>query len=369
MERDAFDHIRRYGLAVVLVLVPLLARPHIEALIGFPTPIIVFVPSVLLSLFLCGLWPGMLATALSVVVEVYLMLSTDGRISTGEGIRLGAFVISCLIASRLLAGREDRISVEHDSLAHAMANAVQGISMIDNGSRFTWANNAAAALLGRQQDRLQGVPLMELVAVEDHPRVLRAIAESNRKGRAETEVRMLWHSTAPVDMNLILVRHTAATGSPDGHYLFIRDVGRRKKEEEQLRESEQRFRLAFLHSETGMGIANLEGYWIEANPVLCQLVGYTAQELTTRRFDAITHPDDVAEDVELTRKLYYGEIDHYHLHKRYIHKNGHAVPVSLMKMIVRDANNRPLHYLTQVQPITPEHAHAVFPVVSSQSAA
>src|ERR687896_1108417 len=75
-----------------------------------------------------------------------------------------------------------------------------------------------------------------------------------------------------------------------------------------LRASEERFRNAVHHSAIGMALTTPDGRWIDVNPALCRLVGYTREELLERSFRDITHIDDVAGDVETQRRILAGEI-------------------------------------------------------------
>ena len=119
-----------------------------------------------------------------------------------------------------------------------------------------------------------------------------------------------------------------------------------------LRESEERFRNAFDHASVGMAIVALDGRWIRVNANLCDLVGYSEQELLATDFQSVTHPDDLAADEASVRKLVSGEIRFYHLVKRYFHKHGHVVWAMLSVSLVRDEQERPLYFVSQVQDIT-----------------
>jgi len=130
----------------------------------------------------------------------------------------------------------------------------------------------------------------------------------------------------------------------------IEDIVRERSAK--LRESEERFRGAFEHAAIGKALVAPDGRWLRVNPSLCGLVGYSAAEMLSRSFQEITHPDDLQIDLDHLRRLEVGEIDAYHLEKRYVHKDGRAVPVLLSVSAVRDAAGVPLNYVAQVQDIT-----------------
>src|SRR6266404_474591 len=82
------------------------------------------------------------------------------------------------------------------------------------------------------------------------------------------------------------------------------------------------------------------------------MVCYSAEELLRKTFQDITHPEDLATDLEYVRKLLAGEIRTYQMEKRYFHKLGHVVWVLLSVTLVRDKESRPVHFISQIQDIT-----------------
>ncbi|MEJ1963103.1 MAG: PAS domain S-box protein [Gammaproteobacteria bacterium] len=133
---------------------------------------------------------------------------------------------------------------------------------------------------------------------------------------------------------------------------LVRDVTERSRAARRLRESEERFRGAFEHSAIGIAIVSLQGRWLQGNPASCRILGYTEAELQSKCFQELTHPDDLAANLHDFERAMRGEIDHYELEKRYIHKNGRTVPALLTVSIVRDERGRPLYFVSQLQDLT-----------------
>lgn len=126
----------------------------------------------------------------------------------------------------------------------------------------------------------------------------------------------------------------------------------RKQIEIALRTSEEQFRHAFEDASIGMAIISLEGHWIKVNPALCQIVGYSSEELSTLTFEDVTYPEDLEEDVNNRRKLLAGTMSTYQREKRYIHKQGNIVWILLNGSVVQDEQGNPLHIIAQIQDIT-----------------
>jgi PAS domain S-box-containing protein len=124
-----------------------------------------------------------------------------------------------------------------------------------------------------------------------------------------------------------------------------------------LRESEERFSSAFEYAPIGMALVSLEGRWLKVNPALCKVVGYSEDELLTRTFQNITHPEDLEADLSYVRRIIAGEIHSYQLEKRYIHSSGRPITVQLSVSLVRDSQRQPRYFISQMQDIT-EHKRA-----------
>ncbi|CAK0763705.1 hypothetical protein CCP4SC76_3990004 [Gammaproteobacteria bacterium] len=143
-----------------------------------------------------------------------------------------------------------------------------------------------------------------------------------------------------------------AEGEIIGCVLVLTDVSAMRRAQEELRESEGRFRVTFDAAAHGIALVSIEGHWLKVNPALCQMVGYEEQELLAIDFQTITHPDDLEPDLRYVHHLLAGEIPNYQIEKRYIHKNGSIVWIHLSVSLVRDGTGSPLHFVSQIQDIS-----------------
>ena len=133
---------------------------------------------------------------------------------------------------------------------------------------------------------------------------------------------------------------------------IVTDITERKRVEDTLRESEERFSGAFEHAPIGVALVSPDGRWLKVNRALCDLVGYSEAELLTRTFQDITHPEDLEVDLENVRRMIAGEIRSYQMEKRYVHARGHLVTVLLNVSLVRDGQGQPRYFISQIQDIT-----------------
>jgi PAS domain S-box-containing protein len=144
------------------------------------------------------------------------------------------------------------------------------------------------------------------------------------------------------------------------------DIDRQKKAQQELQISEERFRGAFEYSAIGMALISPEGKWLKVNKKICQMLGYTSEELFELTFQDITHPDDLESDLTLLQQLVSKEIENYQMEKRYFHKNGEVIWALLSVSVVRNEDGEPLHFVSQVEDIT-QRKHAENEVVKSEA--
>src|SRR3954451_905039 len=126
----------------------------------------------------------------------------------------------------------------------------------------------------------------------------------------------------------------------------------RRRTEDALRESEQRFRGTFENAGIGIADCDVEGRFLRVNQKLCEIVGYTREELLQKTWQDITHPDDLAASLEQFLPLLQGERPGYSLEKRYVRKDGSPVWIDLAVSLRRDAAGTPAYVIAILQDIS-----------------
>jgi diguanylate cyclase (GGDEF)-like protein/PAS domain S-box-containing protein len=135
-------------------------------------------------------------------------------------------------------------------------------------------------------------------------------------------------------------------------YVVARDITERVEAESALDLTHRQIRLMIEHSPIGMALVDLDGRFLSANAILCQITGYTEDELADRSFQDITHPDDLDADLILVQQLLDGEIPAYQLEKRYFDSRGRVLWVQLSASLLRDADDAPLYFIAQIEDIS-----------------
>ncbi|MFO7837866.1 MAG: EAL domain-containing protein [Desulfosalsimonadaceae bacterium] len=130
------------------------------------------------------------------------------------------------------------------------------------------------------------------------------------------------------------------------------DITQHKNSEEELRVSEQRFRSIFEEGPFGMGLVNPEDIIITANKMLCDLLGYTQQELVGKRIADITHEEDKEKSRGLSRQLFADHSPVVRFEKRYVRKDGGIVWVNITASAIHDKEGDILYALMIIESLT-----------------
>ncbi|MCH9052831.1 MAG: PAS domain S-box protein, partial [Proteobacteria bacterium] len=133
---------------------------------------------------------------------------------------------------------------------------------------------------------------------------------------------------------------------------LFRQVAEGEVREATLRESEEQFRVAFEQVGVGMALLALDGRWTRVNQRLCDMLGYSQEELLERRFHDLTHPDDLDANVRYLGQSLEGKIPAYSMEKRYFRKDGSTIWVNLTVALVRNASGNPSHLISVVEDIS-----------------
>ena len=122
-------------------------------------------------------------------------------------------------------------------------------------------------------------------------------------------------------------------------------------------ESADLWRLMLQHSPIGMAVVHPDGRLIVVNRALCEMLGYSQEELVRHGFQELTHADDLDADLALFHRTLAGEIDSYRIRKRYLHARGDVVWGDLSDAVVRDADGTALRFISQILDVTEERAN------------
>ncbi len=126
----------------------------------------------------------------------------------------------------------------------------------------------------------------------------------------------------------------------------------RQETEKALLKSEDRFERYFESGLVGMAMTSVDQKWVEVNERLCEILGYSRQELTEMTWVKLTHSDDLVADEEKFLQLRSGKIVSYSIEKRFIQKNGEIVYTDMYVNAVRDDTGSVEYIMAMIEDIT-----------------
>jgi PAS domain S-box-containing protein len=130
------------------------------------------------------------------------------------------------------------------------------------------------------------------------------------------------------------------------------DETERKLAEEALKESEERFRTAFEDAPIGVALVDLDGRRFRVNQALCEMLGYSEEELLSKDHKEHIHPDDREISSNHLRRTLEKGAGTYTLERRYIHVDGHVVWNLTSVSLIQDSQGNPSHLVCLHQDIT-----------------
>ncbi|RJP22632.1 MAG: PAS domain S-box protein [Candidatus Abyssobacteria bacterium SURF_5] len=252
--------------------------------------------------------------------------------------------------------RELQAAYEHATgmLNRIFSTSHAFIAFLDIDFNFIRVNEGYAAANGHQPDFFVGKNLFDFYPREYYEEIFCHVVQTGQPHSSRATP--LVHLRDPErgqrywDLNLLPVKGSG--GEVEGLLFSAVDVTERVQAEEAQRKTEALFRRLFDQAPSGAAIVGLDYRYQRVNEEYCRITGYSAEEMVSKTFVDITHPDDIENDVRYARALVSGEIDHYQMEKRYIRKGGEVIWVALWARVIRDQEGKPLCFLPLVQDIT-----------------
>jgi len=130
------------------------------------------------------------------------------------------------------------------------------------------------------------------------------------------------------------------------------EVAERKRAEQALVQSEERFRSYFELGLIGTAISSPTKGWVEVNNEICRILGYERSELLRMTWAELTHPDDLTADMAHFNRVLAGETDGYAIDKRFIRKDGRVIDATISVKCLRQANGSVDYFVALLQDIT-----------------
>ncbi len=230
-----------------------------------------------------------------------------------------------------------------------------GYFEVDTAGNFTFFNDSVCRMLGYSRAELLGMNNRQYTDKENGKKLYQAFNKIFRTGEPSKGV---VHEIIRKDGTKLYMESSASLirniyGHPVGFRGIMRNITGRRRAEEALLKSKERFQAIF--KQTAVGVAETEmvtGRFLTVNRRFCELVGRSEEELLATTFLTITHPDDLHLHEEKMALLLTGKIEHFTLEKRYISKDGATIWVNLRVSPIRKPGDEPGRNIVVVEDIT-----------------
>lgn len=249
---------------------------------------------------------------------------------------------------------EAALRESEERFQHAFQSAPMGMSLIGLDSVPLQVNRALCEMLGYSDEELLHKPVPEVT----HPEDMKA-AYRDRERLLAGEIttyqaeRRYYHKLGHIiwaELNVSVVR------APDGTPLYLvsqlEDITARKQAEDALRESEERFQIAFQYAPIGIGLVGLDRRFLQVNRSLCEVLGYAERELLALPFTDMVHPEDRAQAIADSGRVIGGEAPSYRAERRYLHKSGNLILAQTTVSLLHDHAGNPLCCIFQFEDVT-----------------
>ena len=235
-------------------------------------------------------------------------------------------------------------------------------TLLDTIPDLVWLKDPKGVYLSCNTSFLEFLDLseVEIMGKTDYDLFEHHIADSYRKndkivlntGKPRTNEEDAIYADGRVEQ---LETIKAPAYGPDGALVGVLGIGRnisaRKQAEDRLRESEQRFTATFDQAAVGIARVGPDGQWLDVNKKLCEIVGYSREELLAKTFQDITYPEDLDGDLALVEQTLAGTRDAYAIDKRYIQRSGDLIWIRLTVSLVRNVSGAPLYFISVIEDI------------------
>ena len=246
---------------------------------------------------------------------------------------------------------EKRFQPREDVFFDLVENATDLIQVVSVEGKYLYVNKTWEEKLGYTKEEAAQLHFRDIILPDKLDHCLFVFNKLTTRGKdasIETVFVAKDGTQFPVSGSMSVRKEK---GKPISTRGIFRDETQKKKDEEQLRISRQRFDAIFNSSTLGVALADIQGNFTTINKTFQKMLGYKTGELVGHNFSEITHPDDLQSNLEGREDFLKNDINSYSTEKRYMRKNGSAIWVQISVSKVRDEQGKVINILIVIENI------------------
>ncbi|GJL49494.1 MAG: hypothetical protein NPIRA01_07210 [Nitrospirales bacterium] len=227
------------------------------------------------------------------------------------------------------------------------------IALVDTQYRYRRVNPAYERMHGVPREEIEGTMVRDMLGEETFLTLVRPRFDEALSG--EEVSYESWFTFSRAGKRYMSVTYSplySEAGEVHEVLVHLRDMTEKKYAEQELHNVENRFQKYFESGLVGMAISSLGNDWVEVNDRLCDMLGFTRQELEDRDWKEFTHPEDLDLDQKMFAQILSGSIESYSFEKRFIHKRGHIVHTNLYVNSVYSSAGTVEYIMSMLEDIT-----------------
>ena len=247
---------------------------------------------------------------------------------------------------------EGKLRESENKYRNIVETSVEGIWIFNAVSETTYVNEKMAEMLGYNREEMIGRFIWDF-AYEEDKGIFQVKLANRKQGIDEVyELKLIRKDGSPLWVSVSAKGFFDDAGKFEGSVGMFTDITDRKRAEEALRESEERFRSAFDDSAVAMALVGPDARLLKVNDAFCRLLGFEKSEMEGSTFLDFTYPDDMEPSILAHKAVINSEKPFLWIEKRYIRKDGRVIWCEVSSSPVLDSKGCPIYTVAHVQDIT-----------------
>jgi two-component system cell cycle sensor histidine kinase/response regulator CckA len=267
-----------------------------------------------------------------------------------KGAVTGYFAVARDIRERRLA--EQTLRESEERYRAVIEDSDDGVALVKD-STHVYVNRKLLEMFGYESPpQIVGKPVSHLVHPDDHNHVLSHVEQKRKSDAAPTRYEFKGVRSNGTTIHIEAAVTTITHEGEKSILIRMRDVTERKRYEDALRASEERFRKCFELPLIGIAITSPAMRWIEVNDKLCSILGYTREELLHSTWADLTPSEELTEELSVYNRVLSGDLEGHTHEKHYIRKDGTIIDTNVSSLPVKKPDGSIDYFVALIEDIT-----------------